>query len=86
MGAGLVRVYVGADRKANLRPADLVGAITNEAGIEGRQIGAIEIADRFPLVELPEELAHQVITALRSTTVKGKRLTVRRDQAGRRSS
>jgi ATP-dependent RNA helicase DeaD len=82
--SGFVRVYVGAGRKANMRPADLVGAIANEAGIEGRDIGAIEIADRFSLVEVPEELADRVITALRSTTVKGKRLTVRRDKAGGR--
>jgi ATP-dependent RNA helicase DeaD len=79
-----VRIYVGAGRKANMRPADLVGAITNEAGIEGRDIGAIEIADRFSLVELPEELADRVISALRATTVKGKRLTVRRDKARNR--
>jgi ATP-dependent RNA helicase DeaD len=84
-GAGMVRIYVGAGRKANVRPADLVGAITNEAGIEGRQIGAIEIADRFSLVELPEDLVDPVIAALRATTVKGKRLTVRRDKAGRRT-
>ncbi len=83
---GLVRIYVGAGRKANMRPADLVGAITNEAGITGQDIGAIEIADRFSLVELPEELVEQVITALRATTVKGKRLTVRRDKAKSRES
>jgi ATP-dependent RNA helicase DeaD len=84
--AGMARIYVGAGRKANMRPADLVGAITNEAGIEGRQIGAIEIADRFSLVELPEDLVDPVIAALRATTVKGKRLTVRRDKAGGRST
>jgi ATP-dependent RNA helicase DeaD len=82
--SGFVRIYVGAGRKSNMRPADLVGAIANEAGIEGRDIGAIEITDRFSLVEVPEELADRVITALRSTTVKGKRLTVRRDKAGGR--
>jgi len=81
----LVRIYVGAGKKANMRPADLVGAITNEAGIEGRDIGAIEIADRFSLVELPDNVADRVIDALRSTKVKGKRLTVRRDKAAGRS-
>ena len=80
-GAGMVRIYVGAGRKANMRPADLVGAIANESGIDARGIGAIEIADTFSLVELPEEVADQVIAALRATTIKGKRLTVRRDQA-----
>ena len=51
---GLARIYVGAGRKNNLRPTDLVGAIVNEAGIEAREIGPIEITDRFSLVELPE--------------------------------
>jgi ATP-dependent RNA helicase DeaD len=77
----MVRIYVGAGRKANMRPGDLVGAIVNEAGIDANAIGAIEIGDRFSLVELPESLADQVISALRSTTIKGKRLTVRRDLA-----
>jgi ATP-dependent RNA helicase DeaD len=85
-GAGMVRIYVGAGRKANMRPADLVGAIANESGIDARGIGAIEIADTFSLVELPEEVADQVIAALRATTIKGKRLTVRRDQARSRGS
>ena len=85
-GAGMVRIYVGAGRKANMRPADLVGAITNEANIEGRQIGAIEIAERFSLVELPDDLVDPVIAALRATKVKGKRLTVRRDKAGGRAA
>ena len=85
-GAGMVRIYVGAGRKANMRPADLVGAIANESGIDARGIGAIEIADTFSLVELPEEVVEQVIAALRATTIKGKRLTVRRDQARSRGS
>jgi ATP-dependent RNA helicase DeaD len=82
--AGMARIYIGAGRKANMRPADLVGAIANEAGLDARQIGAIEINDRFSLVELPDELVDPVIAALRATTIKGKRQTVRRDLANRR--
>ncbi|MDQ2669287.1 MAG: DEAD/DEAH box helicase [Gemmatimonadota bacterium] len=80
-GAGMARVYIGAGRKENLRPADVVGAIVNEAGIDPRDIGAIDIADRFSLVELPEDAADHVIATLRSARMKGKRLTVRRDRA-----
>ena len=79
----MVRIYIGAGRKANMRPGDLVGAIANEAGIEGRQIGAIEIADRFSLVELPAELADPVIDALRNASIKGKRVSVRREREER---
>jgi ATP-dependent RNA helicase DeaD len=74
------KIYVGAGRKAGVRPGDLVGAIANEAGVDARAIGAIEIADRFSLVELPNEIADDVIAALRGTTIKGKRVPVRRDR------
>jgi ATP-dependent RNA helicase DeaD len=76
----VTRVYVGAGRKAGVRPGDLVGAIANEAQVDSQNIGAIEIADRFSLVEVPESMADQIIDALRSTTIKGKRVQVRRDR------
>jgi ATP-dependent RNA helicase DeaD len=82
-GPGFARIYVGAGRKSNMRPADLVGAIVNEAGIEPGEIGAIEITDRFSLVEVSEPVTTRVIDALRGTTIKGKRLTVRLDKARR---
>ncbi len=82
-GAGFVRIYVGGGRKSNMRPADLVGAIVNEGGIEPTEIGAIEIADRFSLVEVSERVADRVIATLRSAKIKGKRLTVRLDKAAR---
>ncbi len=82
--AGMSRIYIGAGRKQNLRPADLVGAIVNEAKMPAAEIGAIEITDRFSLVEVPEERIVDVIAALRASTIKGKKLTVRRDLAGGR--
>jgi len=81
--AAMVRIFIGAGRTANMRPTDLVGAIANEAKIDARQIGAIEIADKFSLVEVPQELSEPIIQALRGTTIKGKKLTVRRDMARR---
>jgi ATP-dependent RNA helicase DeaD len=72
------RVYIGAGRAAGVRPQDLVGAIAGESGIPGEQIGAIEIADRFSIVELPEELVERVIQAMRKTKIKGRKATVRR--------
>jgi len=44
-------------------------------------IGAIEITDGYSTVEVPEEIAEDIITALRSTTIKGKRVLVRRDRS-----
>jgi ATP-dependent RNA helicase DeaD len=74
------RLFVGAGRAAGVRPQDLVGAIAGESRLSGRDIGAIEIADRFSLVEIPEAAAEEVIAALRASTIKGKKPTVRRER------
>jgi ATP-dependent RNA helicase DeaD len=79
---GMTRLFVGAGRERGIRPQDLVGAIANEAGLTGRQIGAIEIADRFSLVEVPEAAADHVVSALRGRMIKGKKTTVRRERFG----
>jgi ATP-dependent RNA helicase DeaD len=76
----VARLYIGAGRTAKIRPADLVGAICNEAGVDPRAIGAIQITERFSLVEVPEEIADGIIETLRGSTIKGKRVPVRRDR------
>jgi ATP-dependent RNA helicase DeaD len=78
---GMTRLFVGAGRSAGIRPQDLVGAIAGESRLSGRDIGSIEIADRFSLVEVPESAANDVIAALRGTTIKGRKTTVRRERS-----
>ena len=77
---GSTRLFVGAGRAAGMRPQDLVGAIAGESRLSGRDIGAIEITDRFSLVEVPESAADEVIAALRATTIKGRKPTIRRER------
>jgi ATP-dependent RNA helicase DeaD len=78
----VARLYIGAGRKAKIRPGDLVGAIANETGLDSKVIGSIQIADRFSLVEVPEASADAIIEVLRTTTIKGKKVPVRRDRDG----
>ncbi len=79
-GGGIIRLFVGLGRAGGVRPGDLVGAITNEAGLDGRDIGAIQVADGFSLVEVPEAAAEHVIGALRGATIRGQRVVVRRER------
>jgi ATP-dependent RNA helicase DeaD len=72
----MVRLRINAGRQAGLLPGDVVGAIANEVGISSRAIGAIDIADRYSLVEVAAEVADAVRTALRRSTLKGKKVTV----------
>jgi ATP-dependent RNA helicase DeaD len=58
-----------------------VGAITGESRLGGKDIGAIQIADKFSLVEVPADAADEVVAALRGSTIKGKKATVRRERS-----
>ncbi len=80
---GMTRLFLGAGRSSGIRPQDIVGAITGETDLKGRDIGAIEIADRFSLVEVPGQSANNVIDQLRDATIKGKRITIRRERQPR---
>jgi ATP-dependent RNA helicase DeaD len=76
-GDGMVRLFVGAGRRSGIRPADIVGAIANEAGVPGKSIGAIDIHDTYTLVEVPREYAQPVLTAMAGAELRGKPVQVR---------
>jgi ATP-dependent RNA helicase DeaD len=71
--SGMTRLFIGLGRQDGLRPGDIVGAITNEAGLEGKAIGAIDILDRTSFVEVPTNEAENVIGALRRTKLRGRK-------------
>jgi ATP-dependent RNA helicase DeaD len=77
---GMTKIYIGVGRGDGVRPGDLVGAIANEAHINSREIGAINITDKFSLVEVAEQMADDVILALRGTTIRGKKVNARLDK------
>jgi ATP-dependent RNA helicase DeaD len=75
--AGMARLYVGAGREAGIRAGDLVGAIANEAHINSNLIGAIQIEERFSLVDVPESLAKGIAEVLGRSRIKGRKVGVR---------
>ena len=77
-GAGAGFVHISLGRKSGVRPGDLVGAIANETGLSGREIGPIRITDRYSVVGVPEAEVDHVIKTMSSTTLRGKRAKVRR--------
>jgi ATP-dependent RNA helicase DeaD len=72
------RLYIGLGRAARVTPGDLVGAIANETNLTGKQIGPIKVADKFSIVGVPEHSVDDVIACMKRTTIKGKKVTIRR--------
>lgn len=77
----VTKLWIGAGRKDKMRPGDLVGAIANEVGIDGDAIGSIEIADGYSTVEVPAEIANDIVAALKATKIKGRKVPVRLDRS-----
>ena len=77
------RLFINLGRRDRVRPGDLVGAIANESDLTGRDIGPINITDNFSTVDVPAAAADDVIAAIKRTTIRGKRPTIRRDRERR---
>ena len=73
---GMTRLFFNVGRKDALQPRDFVGAIAGEAKIPGKNIGAIDIFDKFTFVDVPERDARAVMQAMDGNTIKGKNVNV----------
>ncbi|KUG19223.1 MAG: DEAD/DEAH box helicase [Methanomicrobiaceae archaeon] len=68
---GMVRLFINLGRHHQVAPRDIVGAIAGETGVPGRLIGAISIHDNYSFVEVPKEYAEEVLTVMRTKTIRG---------------
>jgi ATP-dependent RNA helicase DeaD len=81
---GMVRLFIDVGRNGDVGPSDVVGAIANEGGVPGKEIGAIDVHDRFTLVDLPTEYVEQVIRRMRGSRVRNFNANIRVVAAGER--
>ena len=68
------RVEVGHAHK--VKPGNIVGAIANEADIDSKYIGRINIFEEYSLVDLPEGMPKELLGELRNVRVVGQRLNI----------
>jgi ATP-dependent RNA helicase DeaD len=76
-----VRLFISVGESAGVRPNDLVGAIANEAGLTSKEIGAIQILKTHSIVEVAEERAGEVVEALQTATLRGRKVRASIDRA-----
>jgi ATP-dependent RNA helicase DeaD len=75
-GLAMVRYRIEAGDSHDVKPGDIVGALANEAGIEGKHIGAIEIQDEFTTVELPEGMPKEIFQHLKKVRVRQRAMNI----------
>ncbi len=70
------RLEVGLQHQ--VRPGQIVGAIANEAGLDGAQIGRIDILGDHALIDLPQDLPKDLLRHLQRVRVAGRPLRISR--------
>ena len=70
-------LFISGGRKDKVRPTDILGALTGEAGgLDGEQVGKIEIHDRFAYVAVANDIADLAFARLRDGRIKGRKFRV----------
>ena len=82
---GSTRYRVAVGHRDGVQPNALVGALTNEGGLTGKELGKIDIFGSFSLVDIPAGLTPEAVERLSRTRVAGRPLRIRLD-TGPRSS
>jgi len=70
------RIEVGRDH--DVKPGNIVGAIANEAGLDARHIGRVDIEAEYSVVELPAGMPEQIFRDLKKAWVCGRQLQITR--------
>jgi ATP-dependent RNA helicase DeaD len=73
---GMVRFFINVGRNVNMKPQDLVKAISDEIGIPGKAVGRIDIFEKFTFLEVAEDTAPFVFEALRQSRINGARINM----------
>jgi ATP-dependent RNA helicase DeaD len=77
---GMERFRIEVGRQHNVKPGNIVGAIANEAGLDAKYIGHIDIQDNYSFVDLPKDMPQDVFLDLKKIRVCGQRLNLSRAQ------
>ena len=83
VAGGSPRWRVAVGHRDGLQPGALVGALTGEGGLTGKDVGKIDIYGSFALVDIPDGLSADVIDRLARTRVAGRPLRIRLDSGPR---
>lgn len=74
---GMTRLFIDVGRRHEISPAHVVAAIANEADIPGKAIGAIDVNDRFTLVDVPTQFVSQILERMKRTRIARQNATIR---------
>ncbi|MEN1974600.1 DEAD/DEAH box helicase [Cellulomonas sp. P4] len=80
---GALRYRLAVGQQHGAQPGAIVGALTNEGGLQGKDLGKIDIFSTFSLVEIPAGLTPEAFDRIGRARVAGRPLRIRVDEGPR---
>lgn len=74
--AKMATVYIGKGKKDKISKGDIVGFICKNANLQGKEIGKIDVKDRYSYVAVPRKKLRLVINSCKGVKIKGIRTVV----------
>jgi ATP-dependent RNA helicase DeaD len=84
--AGMQTFRIEVGHAHGVKPGNIVGAIANEAGLDSKYIGRIEIYDDYSTLDLPDSMPAELLDHLKTVWVAGQQLHISRDGVPARAS
>lgn len=70
------RVYISTGKRRGVSPRHILGAIAGETNIPAKEIGAIDMYDKFTFVEIPDHYVDDMIRLLHNKRIRGNKVRV----------
>ena len=73
---GMVKLFFSLGKKDKIMAKDIIGSISSNTAISGREVGKINILDNFSFVEIPTSYIEEVLSGMNGNTIKGKKVNI----------
>ena len=75
-GPNMVKLFLNLGKNHKVRTGDILGSITANSGLNGGDIGEIDVRDKFSYVEVPADEVQNVLGAMMGNQIKGKEVMI----------
>jgi len=83
---GMTRLFINVGSLDKVQPRHIVEVIASNTSMPGDLVGVIDILDKYSFVEVPAKYASEVIEALSSLDLKGRRLNIEKANTKKREA
>ncbi len=72
----MIKIFINVGKQQKVNKGDILGAVTGETGIQGKNVGAIEVFDKFSFVEIAEQDVRIVMNVMDNKMIKGRKVNL----------